>query len=49
MTRWWLVRHAPAINPGGLIYGQGEIEVDCSDRTALETLARLLPPTPSAW
>jgi alpha-ribazole phosphatase len=46
VTRWWLVRHAPAINPGGLIYGQGEIEVDCSDRMALETLARLLPPDP---
>jgi alpha-ribazole phosphatase len=46
VTRWWLVRHAPAINPGGLIYGQGEIEVDCSDHMALETLARLLPPDP---
>lgn len=46
VTRWWLVRHAPAINPDGLIYGQGEIEVDCSNRAALETLASLLPPDP---
>jgi alpha-ribazole phosphatase len=46
VTRWWLVRHAPAINPDGLIYGQGEIEVDCSNRVALETLASLLPPDP---
>jgi alpha-ribazole phosphatase len=46
MTRWWLVRHAPAINPDGLIYGQGEIEVDCSNRAALDTLAALLPPDP---
>jgi alpha-ribazole phosphatase len=46
VTRWWLVRHAPAINPDGLIYGQGEIEVDCSNRTALESLADLLPPDP---
>lgn len=46
VTRWWLIRHAPAINPGGLIYGQGEIDVDCSDRTALNTLAGILPPDP---
>src|SRR3954447_26022002 len=46
ITRWWLVRHAPAINPDGLIYGQGEIEVDCSNRAALNTLAALLPPDP---
>jgi alpha-ribazole phosphatase len=46
VTRWWLVRHAPAINPDGLIYGQGEIEVDCSNHAALETLAALLPPNP---
>ena len=46
VTRWWLVRHAPAINPDGLIYGQSEIEVDCSNRAALETLAALLPPDP---
>jgi alpha-ribazole phosphatase len=46
VTRWWLVRHAPAINPDGLIYGQAEIEVDCSNRKALEALAALLPPDP---
>ncbi|GEO38620.1 phosphoglycerate mutase [Skermanella aerolata] len=46
VTRWWLVRHAPAINPDGLIYGQGEIAVDCSDRTALDALASLLPADP---
>ena len=46
VTRWWLVRHTPAINPDGLIYGQGEIEVDCSNRTALEALADSLPPDP---
>jgi alpha-ribazole phosphatase len=46
VTRWWLVRHAPAINPDRLIYGQGEIEVDCSDRVSLEALTSLLPPNP---
>ena len=46
VTCWWLVRHAPAINPDGLIYGQAEIEVDCSNRKALEALAALLPPDP---
>jgi alpha-ribazole phosphatase len=46
VTRWWLIRHAPAINPDGLIYGQSEIEVDCSNRAALDTLASLLPSNP---
>jgi alpha-ribazole phosphatase len=46
VTRWWLIRHAPAINPDGLIYGQGEVEADCSDRAALEALASLLPSGP---
>jgi alpha-ribazole phosphatase len=46
VTRWWLIRHALAINPDGLIYGQAEIEVNCSNRKALEALAALLPPDP---
>lgn len=42
-TRWWWVRHAPVVNPEGLIYGQMDLEADFSDRQRLETLANVLP------
>ena len=45
-TRWWWVRHAPVINPGGRIYGQDDLDCDCSDTAAFEALARLLPAGP---
>ena len=43
VTRWWLVRHAPVINPEGRIHGQLDLEADCGDAPAFEALARLLP------
>ena len=30
-TRWWWVRHAPAIRLGGAIYGNSEVPCDTSD------------------
>lgn len=42
-TRWWLVRHAPVINPEGRIYGQGDIDVDLGNRAAFLALATVLP------
>ncbi len=43
VTRWWWLRHAPVINPAGLIYGQSDITVDLSGRAALAALAARLP------
>ncbi|WP_158043768.1 histidine phosphatase family protein [Skermanella pratensis] len=43
VTRWWLVRHAPVINPEGRIYGRLDVAADCGDARAFEALARLLP------
>ena len=43
VTRWWLVRHAPVINPEGRIHGQLDVAADCGDVPAFESLARLLP------
>jgi len=43
VTRWWWIRHAPVINPGGRIYGQGDVPADCSNRPAFAALAQLLP------
>lgn len=47
-TRWWLVRHAPVINPSGAIYGQADIDCDVSDGKVFAAVARLLP-TDALW
>src|SRR5690348_3575789 len=43
VTRWWWVRHAPVRSDGGNIYGQKDIECDCSDREVFEAVAKILP------
>ncbi len=48
VTRWWLVRHAPVINPQRRIYGQMDVEADTSDTTTFHTLANALP-RDAAW
>ncbi len=42
-TRWWWIRHAPVRSDGGNIYGQKDIECDCSDREVFEAVAKILP------
>jgi len=42
-TRWWLVRHAPVINPSGAIYGQRDIDCDVSDDRVFGAVAANLP------
>jgi alpha-ribazole phosphatase len=41
-TRWWWVRHAP-VPDGGRIYGQSDLDCDCSDAPVFASLARELP------
>jgi alpha-ribazole phosphatase len=43
VTRWWLIRHAPVVNPDGLIYGQDDPPADLGDHDALAALAAALP------
>ena len=43
VTRWWWVRHAPVVDHGGKIYGQGDIGCDVSDTASFEGLAAKLP------
>lgn len=43
ITRWWLIRHAPVINPERRIYGQGDIEADTSEVEPFRQLAAALP------
>lgn len=41
-TRWWWVRHAP-VPDGGRVYGQGDLDCDCSDGRVFAALAAALP------
>jgi alpha-ribazole phosphatase len=41
-TRWWWIRHAP-VPDGGRIYGQRDLDCDCTDAEIFATLARELP------
>ena len=43
VTRWWWIRHAPVVEHGGKIYGQGDIACDISDTRSFEGLAKKLP------
>jgi alpha-ribazole phosphatase len=42
-TRWWWVRHAPVRNDGGNIYGQKDMDCDCSDRVVFNAVGKVLP------
>jgi alpha-ribazole phosphatase len=41
-TRWWWVRHAP-VPDGGHIYGQGDLDCDCSKEPVFRAVAAALP------
>jgi broad specificity phosphatase PhoE len=41
-TRWWWVRHAP-VPDGGLIYGQRDLDCDCTESAVFAALAHVLP------
>jgi broad specificity phosphatase PhoE len=41
-TRWWWIRHAP-VPDGGRIYGQRDLDCDCTDAAVFDALARELP------
>jgi broad specificity phosphatase PhoE len=42
VTRWWWIRHAP-VPDGGRIYGQSDLDCDCTDTEIFRILARELP------
>lgn len=46
VTRWWLIRHAPVLGAEGRIYGQDDLDCDCSDTASFAALARQLPAEP---
>jgi len=42
-TRWWWIRHAPVVGPNEHIYGQRDLEANCSDTALFAGLAAMLP------
>jgi alpha-ribazole phosphatase len=42
-TRWWWVRHAPVTQDGGCIYGQSDLDCDCTSEDVFNGLERFLP------
>ncbi len=48
VTRWWWVRHAPVTGVNGRIYGQDDLEADCSHAPTFRRLALALP-HPALW
>jgi len=48
VTRWWWVRHAPVLGAQARIYGQEDLESDCSDQSTFQNLAMILP-SPAIW
>jgi broad specificity phosphatase PhoE len=46
VTRWWLIRHAPVIGAAGRIYGQDDLDCDCSNADIFADVAAQLPADP---
>jgi alpha-ribazole phosphatase len=45
-TEWWLVRHAPTINPDRLVYGELDLDVTLPGPATLKALSDMLPADP---
>ena len=46
MTEWWLVRHAPTVNPGKTVYGSLDLDIEMPTAEAFEALSAVLPADP---
>ena len=45
-TEWWLVRHAPTVNPGKTVYGSLDLDIEVPPAAAFEALSAVLPADP---
>ncbi len=46
ITEWWLVRHAPAVNPERTVYGALDLDVTLPGIEVFEALSAMLPADP---
>lgn len=45
-TEWWLVRHAPTVNPGKTVYGALDLDIELPPPETFEALSAMLPADP---
>jgi len=45
-TEWWLVRHAPTVNPGKTVYGSLDLDIQVQSADAYAALSGVLPADP---
>lgn len=45
-TQWWLVRHAPTINPDKAVYGALDFDIHVPPPETFQALSDVLPPDP---
>lgn len=45
-TEWWLVRHAPTVNPHKTVYGSLDLDIHMPPAEAFEALSGVLPEDP---
>lgn len=45
-TEWWLVRHAPTVNPGKTVYGSLDLDIELPPSETFEALSAMLPADP---
>lgn len=45
-TEWWLVRHAPTVNPDNTVYGSLDLDIEVPSEEAFAALSGVLPADP---
>ena len=45
-TEWWLVRHAPTVNPGNIVYGSLDLDIHVPREEEFASLSGVLPEDP---
>tara|TARA_R110002110_G_scaffold3887_1_gene20173 strand:+ start:3281 stop:3886 length:606 start_codon:yes stop_codon:yes gene_type:complete len=45
-TEWWLVRHAPTLNPGKTVYGSLDLDIEVPSAESFASLSDALPENP---
>ena len=45
-TEWWLVRHAPTVNPENVVYGSLDLDIAMPSVKRFDSLSKMLPSDP---
>lgn len=45
-TEWWLIRHAPTVNPDNVVYGNLDLDIEMPSAESFDALSKMLPRDP---